>query len=236
MSESITTRFIDSFSMEKGLWSHEDFMVVEQAFKLFIGGVYTHTLYCCPDDMEELVVGNLASQGIITHAAQVESISINGQSIEVQIKNHEPAVVREIESKDGLFCYAGDALELMRQHLDSSELHKITGGVHLMSLARGSQILATRQDVGRHNALDKLFGYCLLNQIDIQDKILLSSGRVSHEIIQKVVSMGIKIVVSRAAVTSLGAQVALDNGITVLGFTRGSRFNIYSHPKRILWK
>lgn len=236
MSEAITTRTIQSYSIENGFWNHEDYLVVEEAYKLSVEGRYIHSLYCCPTDMEELVVGNLAAQGVIQNASQVGSIDIRGHEIEVRLRDVNQDISGSADSNDSVFCYARDVLELMKQHLAASELHKMTGGVHLMGLARGNQIIAARQDVGRHNALDKLFGYCLLNNIDLRDKMLLSSGRVSHEIMQKVVAMGIKIIISRAAVTSLAVQVALENGVTVLGFTRGSRFNIYTYPDRILLK
>ena len=138
----------------------------------------------------------------------------------------------QLEIDPGTY-YAEQILVLMEKHLSSSQLHTQTGGVHLMSLASNNELLVTREDIGRHNAVDKLYGYCLLNEVECRDKVFLSSGRISNEIIQKLAKMGIKVAVSRAAVTTMAQEVAERCGITVIGFARGKRFNIYSHPERV---
>lgn len=89
------------------------------------------------------------------------------------------------------------------------------------------------EDIGRHNAVDKIFGYCFLNNIELKDKIMVFSGRVSTEILIKVARMGIPILVSRSAPTDLAINMADELGVTVVGFTRGERMNVYTHPERI---
>jgi formate dehydrogenase accessory protein FdhD len=134
----------------------------------------------------------------------------------------------------GIRVHAHDITRLMKLHLDSSYIHKQTGGVHIMSLSQGQNLLLSREDVGRHNAVDKLYGYCLKKKLDCSSMIFLSSGRISNEIIEKIIYMGIKLVVARATVTSLAQRKALQAGITLIGFARGERFNIYSHPEAII--
>jgi FdhD protein len=90
------------------------------------------------------------------------------------------------------------------------------------------------EDIGRHNAVDKVVGYCLLEGIPMQDKIILVSGRLSSEIATKCARWDIPIVVSRAAPTALAVDIAEKRGITMVGFMRGKRLNIYTHPERII--
>jgi len=170
-------------------------------------------------------------EGVIAQSKDIEKIYFNEDTIKLSI-NRQPKDKMISETYD-ITCPAYRVNELMREHLNISDLHKKTGGVHVMSLASIEGLLVSREDVGRHNAVDKLYGYCLLNNVSCGDKIFLSSGRISNEIIQKLVTMGIKLAISRATVTSLGQAVAEQAGITVLGFARGDRFNIYTHPYRI---
>ncbi|GAE25718.1 formate dehydrogenase chain D [Halalkalibacter wakoensis JCM 9140] len=129
---------------------------------------------------------------------------------------------------------AEQCIELMRKMQEASLTFKNTGGVHNAALCTADELLVSRSDIGRHNALDKLYGYSLLNGISVRDKILVFSGRISSEILTKAAKLGVGIVLSKSAPTDLAIQLAEDLNITAVGFIRGASFNIYSHPERIV--
>jgi FdhD protein len=89
------------------------------------------------------------------------------------------------------------------------------------------------EDVGRHNALDKAVGWCALRGVSLEDKMLMLSGRISYEMALKAARVGIPLVVSMAAPTSLGLRLADAAGLTVVGFCNGKRFNVYTHSRRV---
>ena len=114
-----------------------------------------------------------------------------------------------------------------------SKLFKSTGGAHAAALCDSDRLLVFKEDIGRHNAVDKAFGECLTNGIETEGKLLLTSGRISSEILLKSVKRGIAILASRSAPTSLAVQFAEKAGLTLVGFVRGKRMNVYSNAQRI---
>ncbi|NMB34859.1 MAG: formate dehydrogenase accessory sulfurtransferase FdhD [Firmicutes bacterium] len=128
---------------------------------------------------------------------------------------------------------AGELYQLMAALLDASSLFKATGGVHSAALARPDEILFLSEDIGRHNAVDKIAGECILKNISLDDKILLSSGRISSEIVVKGAKLGLPLIVSHSAPTSLSVELAAKIGMTLVGFVRGRRLNIYTRATRI---
>lgn len=225
-------RIIKQYFDGKGLETKEDLIITEHVLELIINDAHYTTYYCTPSLLEELVIGNLAINGVIKKFSDLEFVQIQDDCIKV-IVNDNKSDQSQVEETDNLSISGQEILQLMNRHLDSSPLHKATGGTHIMSLATNNDILHTCQDIGRHNALDKLYGICLKNDIDISDKILLSSGRITHEMCYKAMKMGIKLIVSRATVSSLAIDLAEEHGITIVGFTRVNRFNIYTNPQRI---
>jgi len=106
--------------------------------------------------------------------------------------------------------------------------------VHAAALCSTKGILAFSEDIGRHNAIDKVFGECLLTDILMDDCMIITSGRVPSEILLKVARGKIPIIISMAAPTSLGVRLADDFGITLIGFVRGKRMNVYTNRWRVV--
>jgi len=122
---------------------------------------------------------------------------------------------------------------LMEEALRASEVHRKTGGVHMAALADASGLLLLREDIGRHNAVDKVIGAHLGAGGLFADKVLLASGRLSSELLGKALRCGVPVLASRSAPTDRSVALARRAGLTLVGFARGRRFNVYSAPERL---
>ncbi|MBL7564872.1 formate dehydrogenase accessory sulfurtransferase FdhD [Staphylococcus saccharolyticus] len=218
------------------------------------------TIICSPNHLEELVLGFLASEGVISKIDELESIQIDdskgGAHVELthQLGNFfDYSTKRMIASccgKNREFYFQNDAviaktsmthiellpnqvLNMMTQLQGASNIFKQTGGLHNAAISDCNDFFEHRQDIGRHNALDKLYGYCIQRHIPVRDKALIFSGRISSEILIKAAKIGVGVILSKSAPTSLAVKLAQDLNITAIGFIRNRKFNIYSHPERI---
>jgi FdhD protein len=117
---------------------------------------------------------------------------------------------------------------------DVQDLYRETGGVHTSALTDGERILLSAEDIGRHNTLDKLAGMCLMQNVWPARRILMTTGRISSEMLQKAVRLGAGILISRTSPSSLSIELAEKWGITLIGYARRNKFNLYAHPERII--
>lgn len=238
----------------------KDRVITEIPLTIFFNEKEFVTLLCSPDKLDYLAVGFLRSEGLINQAEDLEDVSVDYDRGIVLVRSKTPADLleklygkRTITSgcgKGTLFFHALDSLQskpvkttmqinaetllkLMSSLQEKSRLFKTTGGVHSAALADSEKILFYSEDIGRHNAVDKIVGECLIKNVPLENKILLSSGRLSSEIVIKGAKLGLPFIVSRSAPTSLSVELAEQMGITLIGFVRGSRLNVYAHDYRI---
>jgi FdhD protein len=232
----------------------EDLVALEKKVRISVNGKEIVRLYCTPHMVKELVVGLLMTEGVIRGNWCAERMSIvYGDEILVDVPA-EGEVVAEgktitsgcvggvtFEKKnDGEpvkdpFTIDGNSLRYVFSDFQArSELYRLTGCIHSAALSDGKIILCLAEDIGRHNAVDKVIGYALLEQIPLSGKVLLASGRISSEISSKCSRWGIPILATRTAPTHLALEIAEKRGVTIVGFVRGNRFNVYTHPERIV--
>jgi FdhD protein len=218
------------------------------------------TMFCSPSDIEQLGIGFLLSEDIISSIDDIDDMSISDDSSEIKFLLSSSANLaenlmskRDITSgcsrninpyeflKDlkldklssNITISAESIIQLSSEFQSMSTLYKSTGGTHASALCDDKGVLIFKEDIGRHNAIDKIFGECLLKGINVDNKVILSSGRISSEILLKVAKRRIPIIISRSAPTSMALKFADQAGITVVGFARGVRMNVYSHGYRI---
>jgi FdhD protein len=231
----------------------EDFVAIEKRVRISVNGRHLLSLYCSPFMIREFVAGVIYNEGLISGGWCGDRISIEyGDEINVDVPAEGEAAVGEKTITSG--CAGGvsfarplppeqlsDSIvfdiahirELYRNFQKKSEGYKSTGGVHSAALADEKCMLVFTEDIGRHNAVDKVIGYSLLEQIPLHGKIMLASGRLSSEIVSKCARSGIPVIVSRAAPTSLAIKIASAAGLTLVGFVRGERMNVYTGIQRI---
>lgn len=146
-------------------------------------------------------------------------------------------------SARGLSPVSGDSTisakvlqELPEKLRKAQQLFDLTGGLHAAALFDlEGNLIALREDIGRHNAMDKLVGWALLEgKLPLAPCIVVVSGRASFELVQKALAAGIPIFASVSAPSNLAVDLAASFGMTLAGFLRGERFNVYAHPERIL--
>lgn len=226
-----------------------DEVIEEAIFAVTINGESYRDLTCSPWDVRELVIGNLFTSGKIDRASEIKDLLIDEAAGEVRVwlsaenKNGaDGTVVDRVLCPDSSQPQAIDPLltaQQVTEHVNylegNSKLFRRTGGVHSAVLVDASgELIAWFEDIGRHNALDKLAGWCVANHVDASDKVLLFSGRVPREIIARAIRIGVPVVISPGAPTNLSIQLACEHGVTLVGFAKNGTFNVYTHPGRIV--
>lgn len=237
-----------------------DDVVEEYPVTIFLNDNELVTLLCTPEKLDYLALGFLRSEGFLEHKDQLSSLNVDMEKGIVQVKIKGDTSLpeklygrRTITTgcgKGTTFFNAWDSLKSRTAHQGltvslttlhtlmgslqaKAEVFRKTGGVHSAALAERDSLLFFCEDVGRHNALDKIVGECLWKEVNMSDKILISSGRLSSEMLLKAAKLQIPVLASRSAPTALGIDLAASVGITLVGFVRGKRATVYTCPERI---
>ncbi len=224
----------------------------EMDLTLYVNGQEMVTILCTPTKLNCLVLGFLYASGIVSGVKDIASMRVceDDSLADVKLVNAEyrPPALRTLTSgcgggaalktdgikvDSGLTVTPGQVLGLMKQLQSHMELYRAAGGVHASALADGDRLIVVSEDIGRHNTLDKIQGECLLRGLPTRDRVLLITGRVSSEMVLKAARMQVPIVVSRTSPTERAVRLAGDLGIAVVGYVRGGRFTVYSHPERL---
>ncbi len=245
---------------EKGPEELEASVVKEDPFTIMFNNQELVTLLCSPIELKYLAVGFLASEGLLTTKADIKKLLIDERRGIVRVETNGKQefaedqfskrfitsgcgrgatfynaadVQGQIKIESETTIAVSDVLALTKEFLQHSETYKTTGGVHSAALCDSAHIAFFAEDIGRHNAIDKLFGRCLLEDIPTKGQIIISSGRISSEMLLKVAKRDIPIIISKSAPTALGVKLAEEIGITLIGFVRGKKMNVYAHAGRI---
>lgn len=212
----------------------DESIITEYPLKLYVNDKEFNTFYCTPKDLEELAVGYLTSCGVLGGKQDILSIEIIEKKniAKMQIAEHATSPKRE-PLENPMVIKIQTIYQIMSTNIKPTDLFLETGGFHNVAIYDGDKEVITIMDVARHNAVDKVIGYCILNDIDCRDKILVVSGRISSDMISKAAKGSVPVVLSKSAPTSLSISRADEAGITLVGFVRGERMNVYTHPNRI---
>lgn len=254
----IGKRKIERMYLKKGGKVEEDFVAIDRAINIFVNGKHYVTLIASPKNIRELAIGHLLGEGLIKGLRDLRRVEIRGTKVDLTTRKEIPfepsRFLRVIPSACGA---SEDIIELSGRsnmpkpkskikfaaktifdafkslHL-ASKVFRRTGGTHAAALfTRGGKLRFCMEDVGRHNAVDKVIGKGLISGSDFGRSFMVSTGRLSADMVIKCARAGIPLVASRAAPLESGILAADSTGLTLVGFVRGGRLNVYTHPTRV---
>lgn len=234
-------------------------MPSERAVTIDMNGVEIATVQATPEDLEEMAVGFLVSEGLLNDRDAFLGTDVDSKRGMVYVRSDEPVpddlVYRRRYITAGCgkgvtFASLGHTLgleavvsdvtidsgalyDMMGQMSRASTAYRDTGGMHSCALGRDGKVLLVREDVGRHNAVDKVLGRAWIDRVPIAGAVLLTTGRISYEMAVKAAKARVPVVVSRTAVTDLAAEVAQTVGVTLVGYARGGKLVIFTRPERV---
>jgi len=218
----------------------EDTICIEDSFRLYLNDKLLTELTASPDQLEELGAGFVVCEGLVQ---DVETVLLSGSEIRVYGKpKGESAWVlrssggvgtrkapRKVTSSITIEPKA--VLRTIREL--ESEVWRKTGAVHCSVLFLDNNLVVRSSDVGRHNTIDKVVGFAVLNGINLSRCVIGCTGRQPVGMVSKVANAGVPIVISKGASTDKGILTADRAGLTLICFARGERFTVYTHPHRI---
>jgi FdhD protein len=240
-----------------------DYVAEEVSFHLFINTNYWATIQCTPTNLKELAVGHLLSEGILKSTSEIEELVLKESegSCYIKLKSEvntgdrvrlsklHQRVITSACGSGSPYQYVGKPplieselevnakviFDCVNQLNFKAEGFRQTGGLHVAAIYKADGFLITlAEDVGRHNAVDKAIGMAALGEVEFGKCFLALSGRMSGDVAFKASKVGLPIVASLAAALSSGIEVAKTSNLTLVGFVRGKRMNIYTKPERII--
>lgn len=230
-------------------------VVQERALSLYVNGQELVTLLCTPSNLEALVLGFLAFEGIIRRLEDVQSLTVEaddgfadvrlGSALvpprrRVYTSGCGGGITFSLEGGEGKALQDDTTLApaslfpLIRALYAEARSYRQSRGIHAAALADGDRLLIVAEDVGRHNAIDKVCGAAMLRGIPTQGRLLLTTGRISSEMLRKGAHMRTPVMVSRTSATTLAVDLARRLNITLIGYVRSNSFFVYSHPARLV--
>lgn len=243
----------------------EDTIPSELLLTIILNGEKISVVSCSPENEIELVLGYLISNGYVDDYSKINTISLCDNESEMRAVADAEVDVKELLKKNksrhlylssgcgsiddfiiesGLTEVSGKTifgkdiiLKLNLETTSNQEYRKKMGGLHSSALFDNEgKLLVIMEDLGRHNSIDKIIGHAFLNNLDLSDKIIFTTGRITLDMVYKVVKVCLPVVVTNCSVSYSAAVLAKKLGLTLIGYARGQRFNIYSCPWRILGK
>jgi FdhD protein len=240
-----------------------DYVAEEKPLHIFLNRTRYVTVFCSPSNLKELAVGHVISEGTIKSMEEIEGIDLKEDegvcriNLKPDVKIGDRLKLAQHFSRV-IFSACGSKtpyqptlglskvkseLKVRAETISNcvnrlnfiAETFRKTGGVHVAAIYKNDGTLVTfAEDVGRHNAVDKVIGSCVLSGIDFSNCFLALSGRLTGDIVLKAAKMGLPVAASLAAAVNSGITIAKDAELTLVGFVRGKRMNVYTFPKRIL--
>lgn len=238
-----------------GTWRPMSGPVIEEALvSIHVNGQELATIAATPIHLDWLAIGFLANEGLVASMDEVRAAHVcpSGSCVDVWLSHDIETSPRRILTSgcgggvtfddltktqlpldSDVSLLAWQLRDLMDQLQDAAQLYRHTRGVHTSALFRGTTMLSSAEDVGRHNTLDKIRGDCLLRGVDTRGGILLSTGRISSEMLNKAAQMGCPIIASRTSPTSLAVRLARAWNMTLVGYLRRNKLLVYANGERL---
>ena len=239
-----------------------DYIAEEKPFYLFVDKTFWATILCSPTELKELAVGHFLSEGILRSTSEIEEVVLKESEgtcyvkvkPEVHVENRvkisrlHARVIPSACGSGSPYQFAGKipyvksklkvqaqvVFESVKQLNFKAEGFRLTGGLHVAAIYRADgELIALAEDVGRHNAVDKVIGMAALKNVDFDECFLALSGRMSGDVAFKAAKVGLPVIASLAAALSSGIAMGENANLTLVGFVRGKRMNIYTGSDRI---
>ncbi|MDD1775552.1 MAG: formate dehydrogenase accessory sulfurtransferase FdhD [Methanobacterium sp.] len=245
------TREVEALRVQEDITPQEEIIVCDEEIELFINEQVSRRFSISPSHLKEFAVGYLLGEGLAGSVDDITQVDVQENRINVEIDLDDFDIRKELVV--GSDCFGGwrrkiemvdhvesdfqiskeDIINSFVKLKDSAKVWKATGGTHIAGIVYKDNFISI-EDVSRHVAVDKVIGAAALERFDLSRSFIVYSGRMPADMMIKIARVGIPIIASNAAPTSSGYSVAQESGVTMIGFARGDRFNVYSSPQRVL--
>ena len=243
---------IDAINYKNGKATEaKENVVKDETITLTINGEISRSLSAIEDSLEEFAVGYLFNENMVNSMDAIKKIEVDGVQINAEIddtllRTNETVLcsdsaggwrskIKTVNPVESDFqVEVGELIERIEELKDNAAIWQATGGTHVAGIVYKDQFIV-KEDVSRHVAVDKVIGYGLLHDFDLSHSYVIYSGRMPADMVIKMTRAGVPILASNAAPANSGYNIAKKGNITLVGFLRGQRCNIYNNQNRVIF-